>query len=326
VAAALLSASGDRRAIDVVGLGEISLDRVIVVDELPLAGGKAPAQSETARAGGQVATAVLGARVLGLRTRLIAVVGDDDAARASLAPLAAAGVELAHVLEIPGVPSRTATILVESRSGERQVFGRRDPRLRMASERPQRAVISDARLLMVDASDPEASLWAARVARDASVPVLLDADERWSGEADLFECVDFPVVAGRLAEEWGDGSVSRGLRDLARFGGRMVVATLGQRGSLALDTRAQGREIATRAFEVDVVDTTGAGDAFRAGFAYGLLAGADAQTTLELANAAAGLNCEGPGAQGGLCGESQLHARLAGWRRAAAAREDQSHE
>jgi ribokinase/sulfofructose kinase len=322
VAAALWTAGGDERAIDVVGLGEISLDRVIVVDELPPAGGKAPAASETTLAGGQVATAVLGARILGLRTRLIAVVGDDDAARASLAPLAAAGVELAHVVEIPGVPSRTATILVEARSGERRVLGRRDPRLRMAPERPGRAAIADARLLIVDATDPEASLWAARVARAAGVPVLLDADARWSGEANLFECVDFPVVAGRLAEEWGDGSISRGLRDLARFGATMVVATLGDRGSLAFDTRAGGQEIVTRAFEVDVVDTTGAGDAFRAGFAYGLLTGADAQTTLELANAAAALNCEGSGAQGGLAGESRLQARLEGGRRAAAARED----
>jgi sulfofructose kinase len=51
---------------------------------------------------------------------------------------------------------------------------------------------------------------------------------------------------------------------------------------------------------VAVVDTTGAGDLFHAGFAYGLLSGWDTQPTLEFGCAAAGLNCMAHGARGGI--------------------------
>ena len=56
------------------------------------------------------------------------------------------------------------------------------------------------------------------------------------------------------------------------FGAPLVCVTLGAEGSLA---RCGGREIRTPAFQVDCVDSTGAGDAFRGGFAAGCLRAPD---------------------------------------------------
>jgi sugar/nucleoside kinase (ribokinase family) len=75
--------------------------------------------------------------------------------------------------------------------------------------------------------------------------------------------------------------------------------TLGDQGSLA---RCGGREIRTPAFNIACVDSTGAGDAFRGGFAAGCLRApdGDVEDILRYANAVAALNCRALGAQGGI--------------------------
>ena len=70
------------------------------VAALPPPGGKAAAYDWCERPGGQVATAVLTAARLGLRTAYAGVVGDDSAAAQSLAPLRAAGVDLSRVYRL----------------------------------------------------------------------------------------------------------------------------------------------------------------------------------------------------------------------------------
>jgi len=64
------------------------------------------------------------------------------------------------------------------------------------------------------------------------------------------------------------------------------------------------------AFSVEVRDTTGAGDAFRAGFIWALLEGLPVAAVLEAASAVAALNCTALGAQGGLPMRQELEAFL----------------
>jgi sugar/nucleoside kinase (ribokinase family) len=75
--------------------------------------------------------------------------------------------------------------------------------------------------------------------------------------------------------------------------------TLGAEGSLA---RCRGREIRTRSFAIDCVDSTGAGDVFRGGFMSGCLRWPEGEIeiVLEYANAAGALGCRAIGARGGL--------------------------
>jgi sulfofructose kinase len=82
-----------------------------------------------------------------------------------------------------------------------------------------------------------------------------------------------------------------------RYNCRLAAATLGQEGVLAWDGR---RLLHTPAFHVPVVDTTGAGDIFHAGFIYALLADWPLDRQLEFACAAAALNCTAVGARGGI--------------------------
>ena len=90
-----------------------------------------------------------------------------------------------------------------------------------------------------------------------------------------------------------------------------MAVTLGEEGSLAL---VGGREIRSPGFGVKVVDTTGAGDAFRGGFVAAWLeagAAAEADELLRFANPVAALNCRGLGAQAGLPGTDEVRRLLA---------------
>ena len=82
-----------------------------------------------------------------------------------------------------------------------------------------------------------------------------------------------------------------------RYGCLLTAATLGQEGVLAWDSK-QFQHVS--AYRVPVVDTTGAGDIFHAGFIYGLLQGWPLARQLDFACAAAALNCMAVGARGGI--------------------------
>jgi len=291
-----------------VGVGENSLDRIQRVRTWPEPGGKIERIEADARPGGQMATALLGCARLGLRTRYLGAVGDDEAAGQVLRPLERAGVELSDVQRIPGVSTRSAVILVRDGDGERSVLAGGEPLPRLSVERLDPGAIAGAGLLHVDASDPEASLWAARLAREAGVPVVVDADRAGDGVDALIALADFPVVSESfIAEPGSAGAWEEGLEKLAARRPRLAVITRGDRGCVA---RFGEEQIQSPAIPVDVRDTTGAGDAFHAGLIWALYRGYGPRQALAAANTVAGLSCRGQGAQQGLPDEETVLASL----------------
>ena len=91
----------------------------------------------------------------------------------------------------------------------------------------------------------------------------------------------------------GERDLERALRILRQRHAGMLVATMGARGAGMLHG---DRFIRQPAFPVDVIDTTGAGDVFRAGFIYALLRGDAPEGILRFACAAAALSCTRRGA------------------------------
>jgi sugar/nucleoside kinase (ribokinase family) len=256
-----------------------------------------------------VATAVLALAHLGLRVAYAGAVGDDAPAEAALAPLRRAGVDCTAVRRVAGGRTRSALIQVARSSGERAVFPERDPRVALSPGQPDRSRIASARVLHLDAEDLDAALWAVRVANEAGVAVVLDADRPQPGLEALFERVDFPIVSRALAESLSEGSAREGLRVLAARARRLAVVTLGPDGALA-QARDGAGVLESPGFRVEARDTTGAGDAFHAGFIWALLEGRGVETVLRTANAAGAMNCRALGAQGGLASREALLAFL----------------
>jgi sugar/nucleoside kinase (ribokinase family) len=157
----------------------------------------------------------------------------------------------------------------------------------------------NARALLVDGIEAEAATQAATWAHEAGVPVIADLDEEYDGGDQLLGCVDYMIVSRDFpARITGTRDLASALRTLhARYHCKLTAATLGHDGVIAWD----GEQLLHRAaYRVPVVDTTGAGDVFHAGFIYGLLRGWDLERQLDFACAAAALNCTCCGARGGI--------------------------
>jgi sulfofructose kinase len=284
--------------VDVVGVGLNATDTVIPVQHFPERGSKLEVRSVKVLPGGQTATAMVACQRWGLRTRYIGKIGDDGAGALHRTEFEKAGVE-ARLFTTNECASQQAFILVDD-SGERTVLWKRDERLALRPEELQRDWIVNARAMHVDGHDTEAVTLAARWAHMAGIAVIADLDEIYHGVDALLKNVDYLItsrdVPGRLT---GVMDLRKSLPELRkRFGCRLTAATLGADGVLAWDGERFHYE---RAYWIEpVVDTTGAGDIFHAGFIYGLLHGWPMQKQLEFACAAAALNCMAVGARGGI--------------------------
>jgi sugar/nucleoside kinase (ribokinase family) len=294
--------------VDLVGVGLNATDTLIPVGGFPVRGSKVEYRTETVMPGGQVASTVVACQTWGLTTRYVGKLGDDDASRLHASEFTRTGVE-AQLINVPNAASPKSLILVDH-DGERTVLCRRDERLVLQPEELDRQWIVNARALHVDGYDTAAAIRAAKWAREAGVPVVADLDEIYPGVEELIENIDYLIVSRdfpcRLMKETNLKSALRQMQQ--RYGCLLTAGTLGPDGVLAWD----GNEFHySSAYQVPVVDTTGAGDIFHAGFIYGLLQGWSLDRQLDFSCAAAALNCMANGARGGIQSVEAIEALMA---------------
>lgn len=295
-------------SVDVVGVGLNATDTLIQLHEFPARGAKVEYDSEEIQPGGQVASAMVACQMWGLQTRYVGKLGDDDAARLHERSFQQAGVE-AHMMRVPDALSPRSLILVDSR-GERTIFGRRDERVVLQPEDLRQEWVVNARALLVDGHDTAAAALAAGWARGAGLPVVADLDEVYPGVDALLCCVDHLIVSRDLPERLtGERNLGQALRAMhSRYGSTLTAATLGPDGVLAWDGECF---IAAAAFQVPVVDTTGAGDMFHAAYLYGLLQRWPLSRKLDFACAAAAINCTAQGARGHIAPVAEIERLMA---------------
>jgi sugar/nucleoside kinase (ribokinase family) len=298
-------------AFDIVGFGSSSVDLFAVVAEFPESGSKHRLRKHERLPGGQTATTLVGCRRLGWRGRYVGALGDDEEGRLVREALAAEGVDATRAWTVERARNPFAIILVDQRSGERTVLWDRDPALAAASADVDEAIVTSGRLLLVDGDDTVAASAAAAAARRRGIPTAVDIERDGPGVAELLGHIDLLVAAEEFPTAMtGRREVGDALGVLAaEFRPALACVTLGAAGSLAI---CGGREIRTPAFSVSCLDTTGAGDAFRAGLLAGWLRSPDADVAalLRQANAVAALNCRALGAWPGLPTRSELEAFL----------------
>jgi len=286
---------------DVVGVGANSLDRVYRLPVYPEPSGPASKlriEHADRSAGGQTATVLAGCAALGLRTAYVGTFSDGEDGAFVRAALRARGVNTTHALLRQG-PNPYAVILIAAAapgaaSGERIVLWDRPSSMRLAPEDVPADLVASARLVFVDDVDIDAAIAAANAARPRGVPVVTDIEQPGGRVDALIAAATVPVFAEHVPQALtGESNPERALRALRRRHEGMLCVTLGARGAALLD----GDEFLSQpAFPVRAVDTTGAGDVFRAAFIFALLRGDDSSSMLRFACAAAAVSCTRPGA------------------------------
>ncbi len=269
-----------------VVVGDLATDVVAVLSGEPAPGSDRPATIRS-RGGGAGANVAVHLAALGVPVVLAGCVGDDAAGAALVAELTAAGVGLA-VRTVPGAVSGTIVSLVEP-GGQRSMLADRGANLDLrADDVPSPGPGGHLHLsgyTLLDARPRAAGLAALAAARSAGCTVSLDPAstgplrgygvDRWLADTAGVDLLLPNADEARLLT--GCADVADAARALARRHAAVAV-TLGAGGALW----ASGGELLHRpARPADVVDTTGAGDAFTAGLLSVWTAGGDPAAALD---------------------------------------------
>ncbi len=295
--------------IEVVGLGQCCVDYLTVIDRYPEEDAKCEFERLLVQGGGPVATALVCLSRLGRRTAVVGRVGDDPFGEFIRRGLIAEGVDVAFLETVPGKTSQFAFIAANPNTASRTIFWTRSTAGEVWRERLPLALIREAEVLHLDGLMEKSSLAAAAMAREAGRTVVLDAGTLRPHSLELARLVDHLVVGEPFAREFApDLPPEEAVKRLFELGPKAAVITLGGRGSVGYD----GREVIRMpAFEVEVVDTTGAGDAFHGGYIHALLDGLDLEERMRIASAVAAISITALGGRTALPDERALKAFLA---------------
>jgi sulfofructose kinase len=155
-----------------------------------------------------------------------------------------------------------------------------------------------ARLLHVDNVDEDAAIAAATRARAAGMIVTTDIDQIGPNTPALIAAATFPILAERIPQALtGEADPERALRIMRSQHRGMLCVTMGAKGSMLL---VDDMLYHAPGFQVEAIDTTGAGDVFRGALICSLLRGDAPEAMLRFANAAAAVSCTREGAIAGV--------------------------
>jgi sugar/nucleoside kinase (ribokinase family) len=322
------------RDLDLLVLGEINPDVVVLDPDLSPAFGQVERQVAEVRLtiGSSSAITACGAAKLGLRVAIVGVVGDDDLGRYVVAGLAERGVDVGGVRVDPSL--RTGASVILSRGDDRAILTADGAIGAVTANHVPATLLDRARHLHVGSWFLQRSLWPDAVqlfaaARQAGLSTSIDPNwdpaERWdSGLSAVLPYVDvfLPNVAeaARIAgvanpEPGAAGAALARLAGGSAAGspgpGMLVVVKAGADGAVA--ATASGVVASTAGYPVDVVDTTGAGDSFDAGFLDAWLSGLPVAEALRRAAICGALSTRAAGGTEGQPTRADIDRALAGW-------------
>ena len=286
---------------DAVGLGLNAVDHLILVPEYPAFDTKTRLLEHQQSAGGQTASAIVALQRLGLKTAYAGRFGSDAEGHFGFASIRDEGVDVEFAEIIEGAHTQIAFVIIDARSGERTIVWDRDDRVGYQPAEAPLALAGRGRVLHLDAHDPPACVVMASAARAAGTIVSSDFDSIYEGLPEVLPLIDILISSKDFPHRLTGISDERAsLVELkARYGCAIVGLTRGERGAIVY---CEGKFVESPAFAVPggCRDTTGAGDAFRGGFLYGLLRGEEIETSLRFGNAVAALKCRSLGARSSL--------------------------
>jgi sugar/nucleoside kinase (ribokinase family) len=283
---------------DVVGMGLNAVDFIAVVPEFPTLNSKMEITQFSKQGGGQVATAMVALSRWGVKTKYIGKVGADEWGRFSLISIQQEGVDVSSMMIEPDAATQFAMIIVDRASGERTILWDRDKRLMYRERELKREEVCSGKLLLLDGHDIHAALRCAKWAKEEGITTILDIDKVEPLTSELIREIDFVITSSRFPSLYtGISDLEKALLELQKHTSGFLCATLGREGAVAL---VNGELFRVKGFQINTVDTTGAGDVFHAGFIYGLLQNWEAVEIIRFANAVAALKCRDLGGRKGI--------------------------
>lgn len=254
---------------DIVGIDQPCLDHMVLLDKIPETDAQTDMINKCWQGGGRVPTALAAAARLGAKTGLLGRSGADRIGKYLKEELRRDGVDVTHLLLQEGRRADYVVALAERSTHGRSFIGSHGTYDEYRPEDVPDSYVIGAKGILLYRFD-EADQHAARLAKAAGAVVACDcdADEYFDsimeniGLIDVFIASEFAYRA--LFPKGGDGA--KNCQKIREMGPQTVIFTLGKKGCIGL--REDGSFFELPAFEVEAVDTTGAGDTFHGAYLY----------------------------------------------------------
>lgn len=287
---------------DITVIGSNMIDMQVFVKRMPLEGETVEAPDFSLGYGGKGSNQAIAASRLGSTVNLITAVGNDDFGKQQLENYRRNNIDTQNVIignEISGV----APIFVKE-NGENSIIIVKGANNELTSQKVDQyeKIIAGSKLIVLQQEIPlETNNEVIKIANKYNVPVLLNpapASDEVSldniskvqfyapNETELARITNLPV---NTIDE-----IKSAAQQIVKVGVDNVMVTLGEKGVLWV-TQENHKLIPGK--KVDVVDTTGAGDAFIGSFAHYYTSGQDIETSLSAANIYAALTIKKRGTQ-----------------------------
>ena len=259
--------------------GDINIDVLMAIPRYPGPGEDAMATHITLQPGGSVANTAIVLAKLGTQTRMISRVGDDRWAEIALQPLIDSGVDVTHVTRDP-IESTGLIFIPVVIDGERTMFSYRGANLQKPVAEIERGIFTDVSMLHISAYNflvspqREATWRAVELAAETGVGLTMDvgvepAVHAKSDLENVLPGLSILVIGFEEAQLLIKAQTPQdAVKEFLDKGVEMVGLKLGRDGCIIA---TQGERFILPGFDVDTVDTTGAGDAFCSGLIYAML-------------------------------------------------------
>ena len=299
--------------LQIVGLGLATLDVLIRLKDMPTWERGTRISGFRFDGGGLVGTAMVAAAKLGARVGFVGSAGSDEAADLKLRSMVECGVDLSHLVRREGPEDQVVIVHVHAETGERVFagmgFGQRQ---QLGVEELDRDYITAADYLHIDGFHFEAALQAAKWMHEAGKTVVMDGSKTSGPVRDhlrrLVEHVDVLITGAGFAKGLtGISDIYEAGEAVLELGPRIFVETVGEQGSHTVTGETRFH---TPSFNVDVVDTTGAGDVFHGAYIVGLLQGWDLRRIARFSTAVSAIKCTKLGGRAGIPSFQQAIAFL----------------
>jgi ribokinase len=302
--------------LDIIGLGEVCIDLTEMVEKFPEPDEKVFCLSSQRSVGGVTSNFCVGIARLGAKMGFIGGVGDDLEGEQVRSSMVREGVDLSR-LKVHRRGRTALNIVLVDKSGQKVII--QDPLLKDNLPEPDEldeGYIASANAFHTTAVRPDTALKAMQLAKKHGLMVTFDLEKHVSAYGldvlkPLFQVTDLimPNKLGAMSITNSEDPFSAA-KALLKLGPRAVIMTMGSRGNIVATN--EGIE-EFPAFRTEVLDTTGAGDAFNSAFVHAVVVkGMDFSKSSLIANASAALKIKNVGAQSGLPTSHELADFLRG--------------
>lgn len=278
--------------VDILCVGHASYDLIYCVPHQPSEDEKMVADSFISCGGGPAANAAVMVAKLGLKSAFVGYLGHDLYGEMHQQELIDSKVVVDQVVRGTS-PTPLSMVLVKP-DGKRTLINYKGETKALPKSAVDFSAIKT-KVILLDGHEPLISVPLARYAKDQGITTVLDAGSVHEGTLALMDKVDYLVCSEKFALQL-HGDTETALSYLADISPNVVI-TLGEKGLIWQQGKIRG---ALSSFTVNVVDTTGAGDAFHGAFAAAIGLGMDWADVLRYSSAAGALCCTKTGARLGL--------------------------